>query len=165
VQRTLPENPRKTGKSPSKDFGGGRLALSFKISKIVIGKGKTTTDEKQSEWVRRYYEVEAIVQDEHAIEVAKASIEGLIDGWLKNQRKEPAETWNPAKIKWTEEEGFKGKYEKSEDVNNPEFKAMLKNLQQHNGTMTDDGYFYWVFQNGSTVGRKQMKKKTGQQSP
>jgi hypothetical protein len=165
VQRTLPENPRKTGKSPSKDFGGVRLALSFKISKIVIGKGKTTTDEKQSEWVRRYYEVEAIVQDEHAVEVTKASIEGLIDGWLTNQRKEPAETWNPAKIKWTEEEGFKGKYERSEDVNNPEFKAMLKDLQQHKGRLTREAYFYWVFENGSTVGRKQMEKKTGQQSP
>ena len=73
--------------------------------------------------------------------------------------------WDPAKIKWTEEEGFKGKYERSEDMNNLEFKAMLKDLQQHNGTMTDDGYFYWVFQNGSTVGRKQMKKKTGQETP
>jgi hypothetical protein len=73
--------------------------------------------------------------------------------------------WAPAKIKWTEEEGFKGKYEKSEDVNNPEFKAMLKDLQQHKGRLTHNGYFYWVFENGSTVGRKQMEKKTGQETP
>ena len=76
----------------------------------------------------------------------------------------PRITWDPEKIKWTQEEGFKGKYEKSEDVNNLEFKAMLKDLQEHKGRMTHNGFFYWVFTNGSTVGRKEMKKKTSQET-
>ena len=76
----------------------------------------------------------------------------------------PTIAWDPAKIKWTEEEGFKGKYERSEDVDNLEFKTMLKDLQQHKGRMTREAYFYWVFTNGSTVGRKQMKTKTGQET-
>jgi len=63
-------------------------------------------------------------------------------------------SWNPNKIKWEKAEGFKGEYERSEDVNNPEFKVMLKDLAQHGGKLTKDGYFYWVFKNGSTVGRK-----------
>jgi len=77
----------------------------------------------------------------------------------------PRVIWDPAKIKWTEEEGFKGKYEKSEDVNNLEFKALLKDLQEHKRTMWHQGYFYWLFTNGATVGRKKKEKKSGQEAP
>jgi ribosomal protein L24E len=63
-------------------------------------------------------------------------------------------TWNPDKIQWTQQQGTKGPYEKSEDANNPDFKAMLKDLQEHKGKLQRNRFFYWVFQNGSTVGRK-----------
>ena len=68
-------------------------------------------------------------------------------------------SWNPDKIKWEKTEGWKGEYERSEDVNNPEFKAMLKDLAQHGGKLTRNGMFYWVFKNGSTVGRKKREVK------
>jgi hypothetical protein len=55
--------------------------VSSKVTKIVIGKGKTTGDEKAG-WTKRYYEVEVSIGDEHEIEIAKANVEGLIDGWL-----------------------------------------------------------------------------------
>ena len=67
--------------------------------------------------------------------------------------------WNPDLIKWVKAEGFKGDYEKSEDHDNPEFKKMLKDLAEHNGKLTRDGVFYWVFKNGSTVGRKKREKE------
>jgi len=63
-------------------------------------------------------------------------------------------SWNPDKIKWLKVQGAKGEFEKSEDINNPEFKAMLRDLANHNGRLTRDGYFYWTFKNGATVGRK-----------
>jgi hypothetical protein len=63
-------------------------------------------------------------------------------------------SWNPAKIKWERAESSKGEFEKSQDANNPEFKAMLKDLKSHGGKLTRDGMFYWVYKNGSTVGRK-----------
>jgi len=34
------------------------------------------------------------------------------------------------------------------------FKAMLRDLANHNGKLMRDGYFYWVYKNGATVGRK-----------
>jgi len=67
-------------------------------------------------------------------------------------------TWNPDKIQWTQQQGTKGPYEKSEDVNNPEFKAMLKDLQEHKGKLQRSGFFFWVFESGSVVGRKAIKK-------
>ena len=139
--------------------------MSFKIRKITIGKGKTVGNEKAG-WTRVYYELEAEFEDEHQIELAKGSMEALLEAWLRGENitTEKKPSWDPAKIRWTEEEGFKGKYNKSEDFDNVEFKAMLKDLQQHKGSrMMREGWFYWVFQNGSTVGRKQMEKKTGQE--
>lgn len=66
--------------------------------------------------------------------------------------------WNPDQIKWEQAEGSSGPYQRSEDVNNPEFKAMLKDLQAHGGRLTREGWFYWVFQNGTTVGRKKRNQ-------
>ena len=62
--------------------------------------------------------------------------------------------WNPDVIKWEKAQGTKGEYERSEDANNLEFKAMLKDLADHGGKMNYEGFFYWVFQSGATVGRK-----------
>jgi hypothetical protein len=58
------------------------------------------------------------------------------------------------KIKWEKSTGSKGEYERSEDINNLDFKAMLKDIAAHQGKLSRDGYFYWTFNNGTTVGRK-----------
>jgi len=68
-------------------------------------------------------------------------------------------SWNPDKISWQETEGFKGRYEKSSDVNSLDFKELLKDLASHNGKLSRNGFFYWVFKNGSTIGRKKREGK------
>lgn len=68
-------------------------------------------------------------------------------------------SWNPDAIKWEKAQSSRGEFERSGDVNNPEFKAMLKDLAQHNGKLTRDGMFYWVYKNGSVVGRKRREVK------
>jgi hypothetical protein len=85
------------------------------------------------------------------LEAAAVNIKRQIAALLK-VNEEP--TWDPNKIKWEQTEGSKGQYEKSEDFNSTEFKAMLKDLAAHQGKLSRDGYFFWVFQNGATVGRK-----------
>jgi len=69
----------------------------------------------------------------------------------------PEPGWDPSKIKWTEAEGIKGKYERSEDVNSLDFKALLKDLEAHNGKLTRDGFFYWKFSKSGVIGRKKRK--------
>lgn len=64
------------------------------------------------------------------------------------------ELWNPEKILWKKALGKKGEYERSEDVNNLEFKKMLQEINKNGGTLNRDGKFYWTFYNGYTVGRK-----------
>jgi hypothetical protein len=131
--------------------------MGVKITRITVGKGKTTGDEKTGEWNRCYFEVEAVIQDESQLEFAKDSLEALLDLWVKGESlTEPS--WDPNKINWEPAEGTSGPYERSEDVNNPEFKAMLKDLSDHKGRLTRDGHFYWLFKNGCTVGRKKRGK-------
>jgi hypothetical protein len=97
-------------------------------------------------------EREAIIDFANALEAACVSLRmGLGD-------KPKTLTWNPEKIVWTKTEGSHGPYQKSEDYNNTEHKAMLKDLAAHNGKLTRSGLFYWVFQNGATVGRKPARK-------
>lgn len=62
--------------------------------------------------------------------------------------------YDVTKIPWVETEGQHGKYEKTDDVNNTDYKALRKDLVAHNGKLTHQGLFYWVFQNGVTIGRK-----------
>jgi hypothetical protein len=62
--------------------------------------------------------------------------------------------WGPNQIRWEDAQGASGPYQRSEDTNNLDFKAMLKDLQAHGGRLTREGWFYWLFKNGAIVGRK-----------
>jgi hypothetical protein len=66
--------------------------------------------------------------------------------------------WNPEKIQWSKAQGSKGEYERSEDVNSIDFKILLKDLAEYKGSLVREGWFYWVFRNGATVGRKKKVK-------
>ena len=67
-------------------------------------------------------------------------------------------TWNPEAIRWERAEGANGEYEKSVDYNSRDFKALLRDLSAHGGKLTREGFFYWLFRNGLTVGRKRRVK-------
>ena len=77
------------------------------------------------------------------------------------ERQEPTaeanNKWNPEKIVWKQAQGSKGSYLRSEDTGNPEFKALLEELEAHKGKLTCNGYFYWKFSSSSVVGRKKRK--------
>lgn len=87
-----------------------------------------------------------------------AVIQAMVQAPQQKQQQEQRQwTWSPDKIKWTQDVGTKGPYERSEDINNTEFKAMLKDLQEHKGKLNREGRFYWIFKSGSTVGRTMPK--------
>jgi len=61
-------------------------------------------------------------------------------------------TWNPNNVKWTQDVGKKGPYEKADD-GAADYQAMLKDLKDHNGKLNHEGRFYWLFSDEKTVGR------------
>jgi hypothetical protein len=67
--------------------------------------------------------------------------------------------FDASKIAWQKRTGTKGEFELSEDYDNPEHKALLKFLNEHaGGCINSEGWFYWVYKNGSTIGRKRKVK-------
>jgi len=101
-------------------------------------------------------DVDALVKLRDAFRMASEAIDEYVDSMAP---KEVAGfTWNPDKIKWVQAEGTSGPYERSEDVDNPDFKAMLKDLADHKGKFQREGYFYWAFQKAGVVGRKKKVK-------
>jgi hypothetical protein len=69
-------------------------------------------------------------------------------------------------IEWQTRTGDKGEFQLSDSVSNKDHRALLEFLRQHAGgrlTTKDSkgvSWFVWVFQNGSTIGRKLAKKRT-----
>jgi len=92
------------------------------------------------------------------LEFLNAAEAGIVQAKRLIAQAKGVKEWDPCKIRWGKAEGNSGPYERSEDVNNLEFKAMLKDLAAHGGKMMYDGFFYWSFRNGSTVGRKRRKQ-------
>jgi hypothetical protein len=88
--------------------------------------------------------------------------QALADAWNEYIEKhapkdEEKPSWDPSKIKWANEEGTKGLYEKAASQSTEDFKSLLADLKAHNGKLTRDGLFYWVFTDQATVGRKKLK--------
>jgi len=61
-------------------------------------------------------------------------------------------------IRWEAAQGSSGTYERSEDISNPHFKALLKDVQARGGKMTVGDYFVWAFKNGHVLGRKPRRR-------
>jgi hypothetical protein len=57
---------------------------------------------------------------------------------------------------WVQTEGKNGLYEKLEKNDSVEYQNLIKDLEDHKGKMTKDNYFYWLFSDGSAIGRKRV---------
>jgi hypothetical protein len=100
---------------------------------------------------------------EASIVKMKQQIAKLV-GVAQEKQKERVRTWDPAKIKWVQAQGTSGPYERHPPEGEKaeateDYKCMLQDLKEHNGKLSRkeaDGatWFYWVFQDGATVGRK-----------
>ena len=131
--------------------------MSYRVRKLVVGKGKTIGNEKNGEWIREYYELELEIPDESELQIAKENAVELLNEWLgigEAKEKQVKWNWNPQNIRWVETEGFKGKYERYPAEGSKDYFNMLEDLKAHDGRLTREGFFYWVFRDGSTVGRK-----------
>jgi len=78
----------------------------------------------------------------------------------------PKWDWNPDNIKWEAVEGSKGSYQRypaegQKAEATEDYKNMLRDLKARNGRLTRDGYFYWLFRDQATVGRKKLILEEG----
>jgi len=66
-------------------------------------------------------------------------------------------TYDLNKVEWIPKTGDKGDYEMAKA--GADYQALLQDLKAHNGRMTIQGYYIWLFPNGDAVGRKKSFSK------
>jgi len=62
--------------------------------------------------------------------------------------------WNTTGIVWVEAQGTRGPYLRAEKQESSDYVKMISDLRNHNGKITRQGEFFWLFSDGETVGRK-----------
>jgi CRISPR/Cas system-associated endonuclease Cas1 len=92
----------------------------------------------------------ALLEFLNATETEIASAERLI---IQAKNISQEQTWNPHTIRRQQAQGEARPYEKSEDLENPDHRLLIENVNRHNGNITQHDYFV-LFTNGTTVGRK-----------
>jgi len=78
---------------------------------------------------------------------------------LKNLTKTP--TYYISKIKTEKAEGPNGPYQKATTENNhdnQDYELLLKDLNEHNGKLTKNALFIWLFNDNTTIGFKLLTK-------
>jgi hypothetical protein len=95
-----------------------------------------------------FYETLAKLRDFHN------GIAEALDAFIQQKSKVVLKEYDPEKIKWEDKEGIKGPYQSTDDADNLEYKALRKDLADHKGFIMYKGFQYWVFQNGTTIGRR-----------
>lgn len=74
-------------------------------------------------------------------------------------------TWNPSNIPWVTAQSASGKgpYERyplpgAKAESTPDYHGLLADLKAHDGKLMRNHFFYWLFEDGGTVGRKRKGK-------
>ena len=97
--------------------------------------------------------------------LARDGAQMIADGFNKileetePQEKQPE--YDLMKVITQQTEGRNGYYLKAsadDNQNNPDYLALVKDLKQHNGKLTRQGYFAWLFDDQKTCGMKLSKK-------
>lgn len=125
----------------------------MQIKRLVVGKGRTTRPGDAEEWLKEYYEVEVVIEDPSELEITKANIVGLLDGWLSKPFKPPAQAeaphipeFNPEELlkhEWKGRKTGEGQYAKGSvsfgwDFRDGFSKEVIETLEK--GPITIDKY-------------------------
>jgi hypothetical protein len=147
--------------------------LSFKVTKLTVGKGRTVGNERDQTWTRQYYELEADIQTDHDIELAKGSLEALIDTWLKGElitppvknnieKEQPLPGTDLLKLPW---KSYKTKQDAKEDEaawifsNTAGAEVLLATLKAKNGNANIGSFDYQLQgKEKQFISRKPVKK-------
>lgn len=76
-----------------------------------------------------------------------------LDDVLSYLYREAVGEYDCSQIQWESVEGPRGPYERASE-DSVDFGLLVKDLEAHEGRLTLDNSFYWLFGDGQTVGRK-----------
>jgi len=67
-------------------------------------------------------------------------------------------TYDISKIKTVQAEGPSGPYKKANNQDGNDYKLLIEDLKAHDGKITRDGFWIWLFNDGKTAGLKPSKR-------
>ena len=93
---------------------------------------------------------------------AAQMIADACEEYLEKQAPVNKASWDPSQIKWQRAQGTKGSYERypaegQKAESTQDYHNLLADLKSHDGKLSRDGFFYWLFEDSATVGRKKRK--------
>jgi len=117
---------------------------------------KAEFDDETDDLIESYRKLKAAVLSLHE------------DGKLLDESRKAAQNdlpYNPENINWIRTEGQKGPYERypapaQKPQMTTDYTNLLADLRKHDGIMTRNGMYYWLFPNNVTIGRKPVTTKT-----
>jgi len=116
----------------------------MKIAKIVVGKGSSVESGDQKAWVRKYFEVEVLIENEEELENAKSKALNLINQWLQEKEQKP----KPIDAVWVQSKNPCILYTKvGESI---EADVLVKNLEGKN-EYKDGENRYWLSKDGKLI--------------
>jgi hypothetical protein len=77
---------------------------------------------------------------------------------LKPQEGRKKSKYDLSKIKTERTEGPSGFYQKATEQDNEDYRNLVEDLKAHDGKLTRDGFWIWLFSDEKTVGMKPSKK-------
>ena len=100
-------------------------------------------------------DVEMLLRVRDGLQMA---VDGLTE-YLEKKAPVNKASWNPESIKWCQAEGSKGPYERypaegQKAESTADYHNLLQDLKDHQGKLSHKGFFYWVFVDQATIGRK-----------
>ena len=159
------------------------MSESYRVRKLVIGKGRTVSHEQNGEWTKEYYELEIEIPDESELTVAKEGTSQLLDGWLGIAKPEELEQKAEVKaripeerftvLRWQDEKGSKlGSFQAAYKSHNlPEKWSHAFNVLKANNSLIasplhEEGYEfrYWIYPQKyeDRIFRKKLSEAKGQ---
>jgi hypothetical protein len=140
-----------TAEAPPKETETSQQNKPYSIEKIDVSK---LTD----------FEIGLLILERDVSQYRVERIDELLNriGEAKGFAEAEKKNWDSEKIKWVKSEGTKGLYERYPDKDQKaeatdDYKNMLRDLKEHKGKLTRDGFFYWLFEDAATVGRKKKQ--------
>ena len=69
-----------------------------------------------------------------------------------------SKSYDLSKIKTERTEGPSGFYQKATEQDNEDYRNLLKSLKAHDGKLTRNGFWIWLFNDEKSIGMKPSKK-------
>jgi hypothetical protein len=105
--------------------------------------------------------VDALVRARDGLRQASDALDDLVQLLVpQNITKGSTELlFNVSKIPWKPKQGDHGPFELSDDYGNVDHQQLLAFMEKHaGGAVTSEGFYYWLFPDGKTIGRKPAKQ-------